>query len=341
MSKNENENENKFCCQLCNFKCCYQSNYKQHLATRKHKMMSNDVKDVSTDVKGVTIDVKNDTFLCGCGKKYKHRQNYYRHKKKCDKTGLKCDSTDLTVPLESQNNNSKELLMLTLIAQNKDLMELLSSQQQQHKEETKELINGHKEETKELINGHKEETKELISTIKDIVPKIGNNNNTTNNKFNLQVFLNEDCKDAVNFSEFVESIQVSIEDLENQAVLGYIGGISKIFLENMKELGVNKRPIHCTDKKRNTLYIKENDEWEKDGSQEQLLHGIKVVTGRAHQRLCDMKKENPEEYSDMDSDFSNKCINIQRSLLPVFPRETTFGKVIGSISDGSVVDKET
>jgi len=339
---NENENENKFYCQFCNFKCCYQSNYKQHLTTRKHKMMSNDVKDVSIDVivdvkemtmdvKEVTIDVKNDSFLCGCGKKYKHRQNYYRHKKKCDKTDLKCDSTDLTVPLENQNNNSKELLILTLIAQNKDLMELLSSQQQQHKEETKELI-----------NGHKEETKELISTIKDIVPKIGNNNNnnTTNNKFNLQVFLNEDCKDAINFSEFLESIQVTVEDLENQAVLGYVGGISKLFLDNMKELGVNKRPIHCTDKKRNTLYIKENNEWDKEGSQDHLLQGIQALNCRAHQRLRDMKEDNPEEYSDMDSAFSNKCINIQRSLLPAFPREATFGKVIDSISNGSIVEKD-
>ena len=251
----------------------------------------------------------NFTHVCDCGKEYKYASGLSRHKPICKN-------------IESQTNNidstDKESLIFALLAQNKELMAMLQEQSR---------------------------------TIQDITPRIGgtttnhitnNNANTTNNnKFNLQVFLNEDCKDAINFSEFIENIKVTVEDLENQAQLGYVGGISKMFIENMKELGVNRRPIHCTDKKRNTLYIKENDEWDKEGSQEQLLHGIKVITGRTHQTLCDMKEENPGEYSDMDSDFSNKCINIQRSLLPGFPRETTFGKVIGSISDGSVVDKDT
>ena len=233
--------------------------------------------------------------------------------------------------VENTEGSSKELLILALMSQNKELMELLTSQQQEHKKETTSLV--------ETIQ---EQSANMQKTINDIIPKIGNNNTTNNttNKFNLQVFLNEDCKDAINFSEFLESIQVSVEDLENQAVLGYVGGISNLFLENMKELGVNKRPIHCTDKKRNTLYIKENNEWDKEGSREQLLYGIKVLTGRANQTLCDMKEDNPVEYSDIDSPFSTKCEDIQRNLLPVFPREATFGKVIDSISNGSVVDRE-
>ena len=245
--------------------------------------------------------------ICECGKKYKFRQGLYSHKQKCDayeNTNITTEEDKHDITDNSGSTSDKDLI-LALLAQNKELMGILQ----------------------------------------ETIPKIGSNNNnnttnTTNNKFNLQVFLNEDCKDAINFSEFLESIQVTVEDLENQAQLGYVGGLSKLFLDNMKELGTLKRPLHCTDKKRNTLYIKENDEWDKEGSQDQLLHGIKVVTGRAHQTLCDMKEENSEEYSDMDSDFSNKCINIQRNLLPVFPREATFGKVIDSISNGSVVDKE-
>jgi acetate kinase len=233
-------------------------------------------------------------------------------------------------------NKDKESIILSLITQNKELMSLLASQQQHQQQQQQE----HKEETKCLVETIQEQSASMQQTIKDIIPKIGNNNTTNNNKFNLQVFLNEDCKDAINFSEFLESIQVSIEDLENQAQLGYVGGISRLFLENMKELGVNKRPIHCTDKKRNTLYIKENNEWDKEGSREQLLHGIKVLTGRANHTLCDMKEDNPIEYSDIDSPFSTRCEDIQRNLLPGFPREATFGKVIDSISNGSVVEKE-
>jgi hypothetical protein len=99
----------------------------------------------------------------------------------------------------------------------------------------------------------------MNKTIQDIVPKIGSNNTTTNttnnNQFNIQVFLNEDCKDALNFSVFIKQIQVSLVDLENQAENGYIKGITKLFIENLQGLGMNKLPIHCTDKKRKTLYI--------------------------------------------------------------------------------------
>jgi hypothetical protein len=269
-------------------------------------------------------------YKCECGKMYKYRQGLCAHKKKCN--------NKLTVNVAIQPDNTDyKTLFLAAMSQNNEIMNLLTTQQHEHKEETKCLVETIQEQSATI----QEQSATMQKTIKDIIPKIGNNNNTTNNnKFNLQVFLNEECKDAINFSEFIENIKVTTEDLENQAQLGYIGGISKLFLENMKELGINKRPIHCTDKKRNTLYIKENDEWDKEGSQDQLLQGIKVVTGRAHQRLCDMKEENPEEYSDMDSDFSNKCMNIQRSLLPGFPRETTFGKVVDSISSGSIVEKE-
>jgi hypothetical protein len=318
------KNEEKYSCKQCNFVCKYNSNYISHLNTAKHKRMTDN--DTLNDNKMRKHEAYHS---CECGKQYKYRQGLHAHKNVCKSNNVVSD--DIVINKSTDNgvensDNSKESLILTLITQNKELMTMLASQQQEHKEETRELVVTIQEQS---------------NTIKDIIPKIGNNNNnTTNNKFNLQVFLNEDCKDAINFTEFIESIQVTVEDLENQAQLGYVGGISKLFLENMKELGINKRPIHCTDKKRNTLYIKENNEWEKEGSQDQLLHGIKVVTGRAHQTLCDMKEDNPEEYSDMDSDFSNKCVNIQRSLLPVFPRETTFEKVIDSISGGSVVDKE-
>jgi len=276
------------------------------------------------------------SHICICGKSYKHKTSLYKHHKSCN--SIVTTQPNIIVPQDNvenlDKNKDRESLILSLITQNKELMSLLSTQQQEHKEETKDLV--------ETIQVQSTTMQEQTKTIQEMIPKMGNNNNNTtnNNKFNLQVFLNEDCKDAINFSDFIENIKVTVEDLENQAQLGYVGGISKLFLENMKELGVNKRPIHCTDKKRNTLYIKENDKWDKDGSQEQLLYGIKVLTGRANQTLCDMKEDNPVEYSDIDSAFSTKCEDIQRNLLPVFPRETTFGKVIDSISNGSIVDRE-
>jgi hypothetical protein len=312
LAKNIPKNAVIFECNMCDFKCSKHSNYKHHLNTAKHQKRKNALQNASKNA-----EIKPQ-FICGCGKIYKHRQSLTSHKVKCNET----TQPNITVIQDNVENlvksKDKESLIFALLAQNNELMAMLQEQ---------------------------------TKVIQDITPRIGssttnnitnnhNANTTNNNKFNLQVFLNEDCKDAINFSEFIESIQVTVEDLENQAQLGYVGGISKIFLENMKELGVNKRPLHCTDKKRNTLYIKENNEWDKEGSREQLLYGIKVLTGRANQTLCDMKEDNPVEYSDIDSSFSTKCEDIHRNLLPVFPREATFGKVIDSISNGSIVEKE-
>jgi len=316
MTKKTSKNETRFICEKCNYVCCYKSDYSRHVTTRKHlRMTTNDIKPNENE----------GTHTCECGKTYKYRQGLYSHKQKCTHiTIVQPNNTNVIDHVENPDKiKDNESMILALLTQNKELMNLLQEQSTTMQKQSTTM-------------------RKQSDTIQEMVPKMGNNNTTNNNtnKFNLQLFLNEDCKDAINFSEFIEGIQVSVEDLENQAQLGYIGGISKLFLENMKELGVNKRPIHCTDKKRNTLYIKENDEWDKEDSQDQLLHGIKIVTGRAHQTLCDLKEENPEEYSDMDSDFSNKCINIQRNLLPGFPRESTFGKVIDSISGGSVVDKD-
>ena len=188
------------------------------------------------------------------------------------------------------------------------------------------------------------QNKELIGILNNTVPNIGNNNNNNNNttnntQFNLQVFLNEECKDALNFSEFVETIRVSFADLENQAENGYIKGISKLFIENLQSLGINKRPIHCTDTKRKTLYIKENDAWDKEGSQDTMKNGIKEISRRTFVELVKSKEDNAVEYRDGDSEFSQKCITIQKNLVPTHPREMTIQKVIENITTNFSIDK--
>lgn len=117
------------------------------------------------------------------------------------------------------------------------------------------------------------QNKELQETIKEIIPKIGNNNNITNtitnnnhieNKFNINIFLNEKCKDAMNISDFVKSIQLQLSDIQNIGQIGYVKGISNIIINQLNNLDIYKRPIHCTDVKRETLYIKDNDTWERE-----------------------------------------------------------------------------
>jgi hypothetical protein len=325
-----------FVCETCNYKCCKNSEYTKHLSTAKHHRLTNP-KEILGNTKKIKQKISK-VYLCDCGKDYKHQSSLCKHKKTCNAT-MEIKNTIVkqdTENLENPDNNSKESIILALIAQNKELMNLLTTQQHEHSKTVQEQSKTMQEQTKTLQKTMQEQTK----TIQEMVPKIGNNNTTNNNKFNLHVFLNEECKDAINFSEFIENIEVTEEDLENQAQLGYVSGISKLFLENLKELGTTKRPIHCTDNKRNTLYIKEDNEWDKEGSLDQMKQGIFKVQCKTFQRLCAIKDENQEEYSDMDSDFSVKCLNIQRNLTPGSQRETTIGKIVNNISTNSTIERE-
>ena len=295
-----------FICEKCNFKCNKKYNYDKHTLTAKHINQHNQQEKCQKGAK----NAKNyNKFLCECGKTYKDRSGLWRHKKKCSLINKSDNET--IVKYDNNNDNSK---ILDVITQNKEIMDALVLQNEQLMKQNTELTNA----------------------IKEIVPKIGNNNTTTNNnQFNLQVFLNEDCKDALNFSDFIKQIQVSFEDIENQAECGYVKGISKLFIENLKELGTNKRPIHCTDKKRKTLYIKENDEWDKEGSQDTLIKGIQEITRSTMRTLIKEKENQAEEFADMESDFSKKCLVIQRNLIPTAPRETAFSKVMENITKNS------
>jgi len=297
----------KFKCENCNYYCDEKSNYKKHLKTKKH---TEKMKQVDLNTSTIHYQKVSNHKCYNCNKVYKSRNGLWYHKHICVKNNTVTDNT----------NSNNEKLILQLIAQNQELTHLLTNQ---------------KEETKELC----ETIKHQSVTIQEIIPKIGNTFTTNNTKFNLNVFLNEDCKDAINFSDFIKSIQVSVEDLENQSQLGYVNGITKVFLDNMKKLSINKRPVHCTDKKRNTLYVKEDDEWSKEGSHDTIKKGIQEITSRTHGTLIQMKRDNAEEYADGDSDFSNKCINIQRNLTPSYPRETSIGKIVGNISDNTILGK--
>ena len=292
----------KFVCKKCNYKCCKQSDFNKHLMTLKHKKIIND-NEMSPKVA--------TSYPCECGKTYKFASGLSRHKHNC--------STINNNSITTQENLEEKPSIMDIITQNKEIMDALVLQNE-------ELMKKNNELTNTII--------EQSNTIKEIIPKIGNNNNN-NNQFNLQVFLNEDCKDAINFSEFIDNIKVSFEDLENQAKIGYINGVSKLFIENLRDLGTHKRPIHCTDKKRKTLYIKENDTWDKEGSQNTLKKGIQEVSRKNLECLIQEKERNIEEYNDIESEFSEKCLHIQRNILPGVPRETSIGKVIEKISQKS------
>ena len=162
-------------------------------------------------------------------------------------------------------------------------------------------------------------------------------NNTQNNKFNINLFLNEQCSNAINFTDFIDRIEVSQKDLEKNAELGFVNGISKILMDNLKQLTLYERPIHCTDVKRETMYIKDHDQWQKDEG-EKITNAIQEVSRKSIRSLMDWKNDNPD-YDGGESDFSNKCVAIQQQSLAGDKKEVYYQKVIHNLAKESSLTK--
>ena len=195
---------------------------------------------------------------------------------------------------------------------------------------------------KELVKSNQELQKQVIELCKNGTHNTTTNTNTnSNNKsFNLNFFLNEQCKNAINFKEFVENIEVSREDLANTGQLGFVSGISKILIDHLKELGIHERPIHCTDLKRDTVYIKDNNEWSKEADDVKIRSAIQEVSRKSIGTLIDWKKNNPE-YANVNSQFSNECVTMQRNSVAGYERDTLFPRVIKELNRAILVSKDT
>jgi hypothetical protein len=146
----------------------------------------------------------------------------------------------------------------------------------------------------------------MMEVIKTGTHNTTNNTNSHNKAFNLQFFLNETCKDAMNITDFVNSIQLQLSDLEKVGELGYVDGISNIIMKNLKQLDVTKRPVHCTDKKREVLYIKDEDKWEKEATENKIIRkAIKRVSHKNILMLPKFKDAHPD-CSKSDSKYSDQ-----------------------------------
>jgi len=235
---NENKpelNENKpngitylYECKNCDFKCNKKSNYNAHILTRTHTIR----------MESSTLDIKNDFACKRCKKIYKARNSLWYHEQKCDYIDkLDSGNTDKKESSSQEDDFDLKKLILEVIKSNTDL-------QKQNSELQKQVL---------------EICKNSSITNNNI-----NTNNSHNKTFNLQFFLNEQCKDAMNISDFVNSFDLQLSDLESVGDLGYVEGMTKIFLDKLNTMDIYKRPIHCSDTKREILYVKDEDKWEKE-----------------------------------------------------------------------------
>ena len=192
---------------------------------------------------------------------------------------------------------------------------------------------------KELVKSNQELQKQVIELCKNGTHNTTTNTNSNNKSFNLNLFLNEECKNAINFKEFIENIEVSREDLANTGQHGFVSGISKILIDHLKGLGIHERPIHCTDLKRDTVYIKDNNEWSKEADDVKIRSAIQEVSRKSMGTLIDWKKTNPD-YADMDSRFSQDCLTMQRNSIAGYERDTLFPRVIKELNRAISISKE-
>ena len=172
---------------------------------------------------------------------------------------------------------------------------------------------------------------------------VNNNNNTINNKFNLQFFLNDTCKDALNLTDFVNSLQLQLEDLENVGSIGYVNGLSSIIIKNLNALEITKRPVHCSDYKREIMYVKEENKWGKEEKKEkkQLTRAIKKIANKNMKQITNWQKENPgHEYSDnKKNDVFLNILNESTGAVTEQENEEYISKIIKNISKEVMIDK--
>ena len=272
-TKISKKNEEQYCCIYCHFNTSKITDYKRHLETKKH--IGNTMATFGNE------NLEKILHTCeNCNKTYNDRTGLWKHKKNC-KTKKYSDS----------ETSDKDQLILMLIKQNTDLIKESS-------------------EFKNIIIAQNTSTQNIMLE----VIKTGTHNTTTTNShnkaFNLNFFLNETCKDAMNIMDFVDSIKLQLNDLEKVGELGYVEGISNIIVKNLKELDVNKRPVHCTDKKRETMYIKDEDKWEKDEEGLKLHKVVRKVACKNQNLIPKFKEKHPDcgKYNSKFSDQYNKIV---------------------------------
>ena len=298
------ESSNNYVCELCDYSTSRSSQYKRHIDTDKHKS-----REKSTVCQHLSTNNDNcsSNFVCECGKIYKERSGLWRHKKIC-----LTNTISPSIQEKAKSIADKDELIMFLIKECSDYKNLLIEQQSMM--------------MKVIENGVGNNT------------NISNNNNNSNNKtFNLQVFLNETCKDAMNISDFVNSIKLQLSDLEKLGEVGFVEGITNIITTNLKAMDVTMRPVHCTDKKRETVYVKDENQWTKeDDTKTKLRKAIKRIADK-NIRLLPQFREKYPEYNNSSSKISDKY---EKMVIEVMTTDADKeDKIIRNISNATTIDK--
>lgn len=315
MTEKTRKNEKKFYCKNCLFECSFKCDWDRHLGTSKHKSETVETKMETEKTRkrvNATIEATSNFNCKSCSKEYKTRCGLWKHSKTCLVKTNDVSSENVLDSIKKVPDTTE--VILSLIKDNAELKAMMS------------------EQNNKIIE---------LMTAKPAITNITNNNNTINNQFNLNVFLNETCRDAMNINEFIENIDVQLKELEFVANNGYVAGITDIILTRLKQLDISKRPVHCTDLKRETLYVKDKDEWNKDTTDNSKIKTmINNVAKKNYRQIPKWREHNPE-CKNPENEKYDFCINMMRNSLGELGDEQTKldEKIIKNIAKVVVLDK--
>ena len=290
----------KYTCEKCDYYTNRKSQYTRHLQTKKH----NDTNDTLNDTKKVP------NYKCRCGKAYKYHTGLSRHKKTCNYT----PSSQTEESILCENGSDFKDMFIHLLQSNKELQDMIIQQQENTKELQTQLL-------------------EYASQPKTIIKNQQNN-------FNLKNFLNIQCKDAMNLSDFLETIQLSFNDLLYMGDSGFVKSLQDTFVKQLGDLDQEKRPIHCTDKKRKTMYVKEENKWEKDEGHKKIANAIDTMNKKQFVAFNKHAKNRPKDYLDDDKNLDTQHkIFLQMCGYKKDTYEEWNKKVIGTMVDATEIKK--
>lgn len=294
----------KYYCKYCDYGTSRKYNFETHNSSAKHKILTNG--NQNQQHKQLVSNTTHHSCE-NCDKKFKNRSGLWKHNKKCP------NKIDNVKNVLSSEDKQQELIDY-LLKENSEFKQLMMEQNKHMLELAKNSAGHHN--TSNVVNN--------------------------NQQFNLQFYLNETCKNAMNIMDFVNQLPVSIKQLEDTGRLGYAEGISKIFIDGLKQINVKDRPIHCSDLKRETVYIKDNNEWNKECEGKTILtNAIKHVAHKNMKKISEWTKINPE-YNDSSSKVNDKYLQIVSESMSGTTEEETnknYSKIVKNILKETVIDK--
>jgi hypothetical protein len=290
------KNANIFICEACDFKCSKQSNYNKHLLTAKHRNTTK----------------LQQQHVCECGKTFSYRGSLWNHKNKHCQYNVKNANQDSLDKVETKEaSETTEITTLrTLVSMQQEQI----TQQKQSTEQFKDIISQqtelYQQQLKEQQEQHNKQIQDLIPKLQQVtnINNTNSNNTTNNNKFNLNFFLNEQCKDAISIQTFIENLDIGIKELEHMGNVGYLQGMMTIMSNTLGAMDVYKRPVHCTDLKRETVYIKDGDTWKKDNANnDDLRRVINTVANVNYRNLDVWESQHPDAFESDTPDNIEYC----------------------------------